>query len=81
MNDYQAENNRLKSLFASGNWSETPSATSCDRIRLDFVREHASAILLSRWLGNVLSWRKLWKTVSEFPGDTEAQLAQLKKKD
>lgn len=90
MHPYQLENERLRSLWARKAWKRevdimtpgerpAPGVALADYARLRFIDTWGAAVLIQRWQNGVLTWRKLWRLVSEYAGDSEAQVLALKK--
>lgn len=81
MNHYQAENVRLKTLWATGQWRNEPpfprQGSTADRARLRFVDEMASSLLIVAWVDGRITWRWLWRVVSDHAGDFDEQLKAL----
>lgn len=77
MSPYQAEDIRLKTLFMSGRWKGGHYEEKVDVLRLRFVDEVASALVLQAWLEGRITWRKLWRIASDHAGDFEAQAKKL----
>lgn len=75
MGSYDRESKRLRKAFET-----RVCATFADAFRCEVIREHASGILIARWLEGKLTFRKLWRLVGDHPGDYEAQLKAVSKK-
>ena len=81
MNEYQREDARLRLAFERSRGCKTVDtiarAANCslgDAWRVHVVREHASGMLLDAWTHERMSWRKLWRLVTDNPFDGEAQV-------
>lgn len=82
MDRYQAENIRLKTLFFSGRWKGVEDAKNprVDAIRLRFVDEYAASMLVQAWSEGIITWRWLWRVVSDFPGEFSEQVKLFDRK-
>jgi dihydroorotase-like cyclic amidohydrolase len=79
-NEYQKEDVRMRLAFERSRGcltidtiAKTADCTLGEAWKLAIVREHASGVLLDAWAKERITWRKLWRLVTDNPLDTEAQ--------
>jgi hypothetical protein len=78
---YRREDSRLRAVYLKSSGlsgaDRIREATGCtreDAWRIATIRDVASGVLLDRWTSLHMTWRKLWRLVTDHPLDLEAQV-------